>query len=437
MKIHGSMVALILGLAVGVSACGDDGETPGAGGQGLAPTGTGGAGGADGGSTAAGGTGAGATGGFAGAPPGCGDGTKTDDEPCDDGNRRSHDGCSSGCTVEEPTWAELSPVASPVLRVDHALAYDPERDHFVSFGGYRSGALVETWEFDAFAWWQRSPGAEPSARYDHAMVYDSVAQAVLLYGGSSGGIDGLDDTWSFDGTTWTPLGTGTPPGSRYQHAMAFDSVRGCAVVFGGTHAGATLGDTLELCSGVWTAVTPTVSPPARFGHAMAYDPNIARVVLFGGYDDTGDVEYADTWEYDGSTWSPISTATVVPHRRFHHLAFDGERQRIVMAGGYDGTSEVGETWEYVAGNWVETTPPVSPRGGPMAYDARRHRLLMSDVPGGGAVNRTWVYWLASDWPDEICDNAGDDDGDDLVDCADEDCDGLPCDGGRCSSGTCQ
>jgi hypothetical protein len=73
----------------------------------------------------------------------------------------------------------------------------------------------------------------------------------------------------------------------------------------------------------------------------------------------------------------------------------------------------------------------------MAYDSRRRRVVMSDVPGGGAHNGTWAYWLASDWPDELCDNGADDDSDDLVDCADEDCDGLPCDGGNCAGGTCQ
>src|SRR6188474_2417451 len=34
-------------------------------------------------------------------PPGCGDGTLTDDEACDDGNEISGDGCSDTCLIVE------------------------------------------------------------------------------------------------------------------------------------------------------------------------------------------------------------------------------------------------------------------------------------------------------------------------------------------------
>src|SRR6476659_1313928 len=36
--------------------------------------------------------------------PGCGDGEVTGIEQCDDANHRNHDGCSSTCLVERPTW---------------------------------------------------------------------------------------------------------------------------------------------------------------------------------------------------------------------------------------------------------------------------------------------------------------------------------------------
>src|SRR5690349_19089476 len=40
--------------------------------------------------------------------PGCGDAVQNvDGEQCDDGNFASHDGCSSGCLTESPTWNEL------------------------------------------------------------------------------------------------------------------------------------------------------------------------------------------------------------------------------------------------------------------------------------------------------------------------------------------
>jgi hypothetical protein len=73
----------------------------------------------------------------------------------------------------------------------------------------------------------------------------------------------------------------------------------------------------------------------------------------------------------------------------------------------------------------------------MAYDSRRHRIVLSDVPEGGPTNGTWEYRYASDWPDEQCTGGADEDGDGLTDCADPDCDNLPCQGGFCSNGTCQ
>ena len=41
--------------------------------------------------------------------PGCGDGTTDPNEQCDDGNFASHDGCSSRCEVEVPTWIPYIP----------------------------------------------------------------------------------------------------------------------------------------------------------------------------------------------------------------------------------------------------------------------------------------------------------------------------------------
>jgi cysteine-rich repeat protein len=37
----------------------------------------------------------------------CGDGSIDDLEECDDNNSMSHDGCSSGCLIEQPTWRRV------------------------------------------------------------------------------------------------------------------------------------------------------------------------------------------------------------------------------------------------------------------------------------------------------------------------------------------
>jgi cysteine-rich repeat protein len=371
-------------------------------------------------------------------PPGCGNGQLTADEECDDGNLRSHDGCSSGCTIETLDWAELTPPIAPPLRADHALAYNRARDRVVAFGGYRQGALADTWELDGKSWAQVLPTVSPGPRYSHAQSFDSTAGQVVLFGGSTSGLGGLADTWTYSAATWAPNLAPGPLTARQRHAMAFDSTRGRVVLFGGSNLGTTLGDTWEYVSSAWVNANPLGSPPpARFGHAMAYHPGIARVVLFGGYDDAGNVKYADTWEYDGTSWAPITTQDSPPHRRFHSMVYEEARGVVVLFGGYDGSEPLTDTWEYASGNWQQVTTVQAPRGGPLAYDSRRRRIVLSDVSEGGPTNGTWEYRYRGDWPDEVCTEGVDEDGDGLTDCADPDCDELPCAGGFCTSGTCQ
>lgn len=63
---------------------------------------------------------------------------------------------------------------------------------------------------------------------------------------------------------------------------------------------------------------------------MAFDSARNRTVLFGGMGSTG--ELSDTWEWNGTAWSPISTP-MPPARAFHGLAYDSARQRTVLFGG--------------------------------------------------------------------------------------------------------
>src|ERR1035441_6585189 len=60
------------------------------------------------------------------------------------------------------------------------------------------------------------------------------------------------------------------------------------------------------CSGSWTQRSPLApSPSAREHHAMAYDSVRGRTVLFGGYD--GSSYLGDTWEWNGANWTQVAT----------------------------------------------------------------------------------------------------------------------------------
>jgi len=76
---------------------------------------------------------------------------------------------------------------------------------------------------------------------------------------------------------------------------------------------------------------------------MAYDSARGVTVLFGGWD--GDNRTSDTWEWDGSDWTSIST-TGPSARIYLPMAYDSARGVTVLFGGSGDPGYLGDTWEY-------------------------------------------------------------------------------------------
>jgi len=55
----------------------------------------------------------------------------------------------------------------------------------------------------------------------------------------------------------------------------------------------------------WTRQAPQTSPPGRVNAAMAYDAERQQVLLFGGLTQANQVQALanDTWTWDGTTWT--------------------------------------------------------------------------------------------------------------------------------------
>jgi hypothetical protein len=60
----------------------------------------------------------------------------------------------------------------------------------------------------------------------------------------------------------------------------------------------------------WTQLSPAASPPARGAAALAYDPATSQLVLFGGYSAAS--IYGDTWTWTSTTWTKLSPASSPP-----------------------------------------------------------------------------------------------------------------------------
>jgi hypothetical protein len=151
-------------------------------------------------------------------------------------------------------------------RTRHAMAFDPDRRITVLFGGmsyhinedgYANTQEEElgrgTWEYNGA--WSRAGGGTPLLRHEHAMAYDMRRRKIVMFGGK----DANEDVWVIGNDTdeytagigWTSLYDSGPP-PRARHAMVYDSGRDVMVLFGGglvtggVDFGSIYGDTWEL-----------------------------------------------------------------------------------------------------------------------------------------------------------------------------------------------
>ena len=124
----------------------------------------------------------------------------------------------------------------------------------------------------------------------------------------------LSDTWTWNGSNWTQMSPSANPGARDGFAMTYDSVRNVVVLFGGEKCAnksctsfTNLNDTWEWNGSNWTQMSTSAAPAARLGTEMAFDAARQVAVLFGGTtcssSCTSITEYNDTW-----TWKRIDVA---------------------------------------------------------------------------------------------------------------------------------
>lgn len=148
----------------------------------------------------------------------------------------------------------------------------------------------------------------------------------------------------------------------------------------------------------WVERLPIASPPARQGPGIAYDGQRQETVLFGGVINTlgGGAFTNDTWVWDGNSWIQRFPTTSPPARKFHSMAYDPIRQKILLFGGVGNGVGFNDTWFWDGTNWSQQFPTTNPPvrdGQSMVYDAGRQEILMF---GGTDLNDTWV-WNGSNW----------------------------------------
>ena len=84
---------------------------------------------------------------------------------------------------------------------------------------------------------------------------------------------------------------------------------------------------------------------------MAFDRQTGRVLLYGG---VGATPFGDLWQWDGAQWTEIPLTGPTPGKRFGHaMAYDAERGRTVLYGGFQDGKALGDTWEWDGTQWKQ------------------------------------------------------------------------------------
>jgi hypothetical protein len=101
---------------------------------------------------------------------------------------------------------------------------------------------------------------------------------------------------------------------------------------GNPRDGSTVADTWEWNNSTWTKITTTSAPNPRSNHRSFWNPDSGRVVVFGN---SGYATGEDVWEWDGTAWTQRTQLGTFPTRYAPAVAFDAVNHTLLSFGGRD------------------------------------------------------------------------------------------------------
>ena len=173
--------------------------------------------------------------------------------------------------------------------------------------------------------------------------------------------------------------------------MVFDSHRGVMVLVGGLYDSNF--QTWEFDGTTWTERTTATVPSTRSRFGLAYDSARRRVVMYGG--ELLGNPFDETWEYDGTDWILVTTSTNPGSRTEVGMAYDDARGEVVLVGGRNQSTFYNDTWVYDGGDWQQENKgdlPTARRGVGLTYDPDRERIVMfGGSTSSGLIDETWEW----------------------------------------------
>jgi hypothetical protein len=283
-----------------------------------------------------------------------------------------------------------------VRRGGAAMAYLPEIGKIVLFGGAGDAwpPYRDTWLFNGSTW-TAGPAAPAglTGRTGARMAYLPDIQKLVLFGGA--GTVPYRDTWLFDGTSWAP-GPSTPAAvsARSFFGMAYVPDRHALYIAGGN--GKTDGWYFD--GSTWTP-GPSLDPVGPLERIqMAYDPDVDALMAFGGYG-PGDAT-DDLVMMKGGSWSQVSYWTTgqgwPDPRGDAGLVWHPGRDALMMIAGIpiaDGSTALSDAWFFREIAPYVTSATLSPAA-PDASDAIT--LSWGDIVGGYKTWTKQIEWYVND-----------------------------------------
>lgn len=189
--------------------------------------------------------------------------------------------------VTTKEWIEKKPKNSPYKQSDSSLVYIGKSNFLMRTAG------GETWIYNTLSdnWSLINRGLP--IRGSAALAFDPDKNIVLSFGGEQSQIDEYyNDTWEYDifSNKWTEINTFLAPEERARVAFTYDEKHKFFVLFGGVTSqfGKRFNDTwiYNTTNKNWTKIKTLNTPPARGGYyGMPYDPSLNLFLLFGGRHD--------------------------------------------------------------------------------------------------------------------------------------------------------
>ncbi len=304
-------------------------------------------------------------------------------------------------------WTQVVRASAPLPRIQSAIADDPVRGEAVLFGGIGGSTNHgDTWLWNGQRWSEARPPLAPSARAGHGLAFDPARSVTVLFGGfaypNGGSLTSHDDTWTWNGSVWREVLPAHRPPQRNGHGLAFHVPTQRLVLFGGRDNATLFGDTWTFDGVDWTQAASANPPPARCWPVLIGTRQ--QVVLFGGSTWTTSPyqsqELDDTWTWGGTTWTRLQPTTSPSGRHLAAATYDGDRDRVLVCSGSPTPTSAtapADTWAFDGTTWspvATATAPLVRTGAVLVHDPRLHQVVLFGGLRAGYQDDTWTLATA-------------------------------------------